>query len=321
MRSARLLSILLLLQVHRRLTAGELAKRLEVSERTIYRDMEALSAAGVPVFAERGSSGGWSLLEEYRTHLTGLSETEVQPLFLTQPARLLADLGWDQPAEGALIKLLAALPAGVQRREAEFVRQRIHIDVTGWHGSTENAAFLPTLQEAIWHECKLKLTYQRGDETVVKRVVDPLGLVAKGSVWYLVAAVEGKARTYRVSRIQQVEIMNEPCLRPPDFDLAAYWDESKAHFVAALPRYEAILRAAPDIVPRLRYTGWFARLEHIEPPDEDGWCRVTIRFDTIDEASGYVLGFGPQIEIVEPPELRERVIELAQAIIAHYGLA
>jgi predicted DNA-binding transcriptional regulator YafY len=236
MRADRLLSILLLLQMHQRITARELATRLEVSERTIHRDMEALSTAGIPVTAERGSSGGWSLLAEYSTNLTGLTEAEIQALFLTRPSHLLADLGLHQASEAAFIKLLAALPS-LSRRDAEYVRQRIHIDATGWHHTDENVSCLATLQEAVWQERKVSLTYQRGDGPIVERMVDPLGLVAKGSTWYLVAAVDGEVRTYRISRMQGASLTSEPCIRPRDFDLAAYWAQSSTNFVANLPRY------------------------------------------------------------------------------------
>src|SRR5712691_4174354 len=201
MRADRLLSVLLLLQVHRRLTARELAKRLEVSERTIHRDMDALSAAGFPVFAERGIGGGWMLVEGYRTNLTGLNKDEIQALFLTKPLRVLADLGLEKASNAALIKLSAALPSA-HRDGAEHARQRIHVDVTGWNRSNESIEFLPALQEAIWQERKLKFSYQRGGGCdAVERLADPLGLVAKGSVWYLVAGVEGEIRSYRVSRV------------------------------------------------------------------------------------------------------------------------
>src|SRR5215831_17768904 len=186
MRADRLISIMLLLQVRRQITARELARRLEVSERTIHRDMEALGMAGVPVVAERGTGGGWSLLEGYRTNLTGLTGTEMQALLLAKPSPLLADLGLRQAAEVALLKLLAALPA-MSRRAAEYARQRLHVDGAGWHEAAEAVPFLLPIQEAIWQERKLRLTYQRGDGATVERLVDPLGLVAKGGVWYLAA--------------------------------------------------------------------------------------------------------------------------------------
>jgi len=325
MRADRLLSILLLLQVHHRRTARELARRLEVSERTIYRDMEALSGVGIPVVAERGGGGGWALLDEYRTNLTGLNEAEIRALFLAKPARLLADLGLDKAAEAALIKLLAALPGG-QRRDAEYIRQRIHVDAAGWRRSEEAVPFLPTLQEAIWRERKLYLSYQRDDSRGLsatnpfERLADPLGLVAKGSVWYLVAAVEGEARTYRVSRVQDARLTGEPCLRPPDFDLAAYWAQSSAEFLANLPRYPATVRVAPEVLARLRYVWRYARIERVDPPDEAGWARVAVIFEVEEEACACVLSLGPQVEVLEPPELRRQVIDLAERTVALYAL-
>ncbi len=181
MRADRLLSIVLLLQVHRHLTARDLAGRLEVSERTIHRDMEALSVAGIPVVAERGTNGGWSLLGEYRTNLTGLNEAEVQSLFVTRPSRLLADLNLEKAAEGKLLKLLAALPS-IYRRGAEYARQRIYVDVAGWNRAEETVPLLHVLQDAIWQERKVRMTYGQTECVAVERLADPLGLVAKGSV-------------------------------------------------------------------------------------------------------------------------------------------
>jgi predicted DNA-binding transcriptional regulator YafY len=318
MRADRLLSILLLLQMRQRMTARELAERLEVSERTIHRDMEALSTAGVPVMAERGTGGGWMLMEGYRTNLTGLNEAEIQSLFVTKPSRLLADLRLDKASEAALIKLLAALPS-TSRRDAEYARQRIHIDVSGWHRAEETVPSLRTLQEAIWQERKLRFTYQRGEECAAERLVDPLGLVAKGSVWYLVAAVEGAIRSYRVSRVTDARVLDEPCARPADFDLAAYWEQSAAEFETQLPRYHARVRVAPAILPRLRYAGRFARIERVEPPDDDGWSRVALRFDVEEMACEYVLSFGAQIEVLEPLVLREKVIRMAESVIEFYA--
>jgi predicted DNA-binding transcriptional regulator YafY len=320
MRGDRLLSILLLLQVHRRMTAQDLAKRLEVSERTIHRDMEVLSAAGIPVYAQRGSGGGWILREEFRTNLTGLTETEIQTLFLSRPARLLADLGWQQASEAALIKLLAALPA-TSRHDAEYARQRIHVDVAGWHQAEDNVSSLSTVQEAIWQERKLHLTYHRSDGTTVERLVDPLGLVVKGSAWYLVAAVEGEMRTYRVSRLQGARMTDQRCVRPHGFDLAAYWEQSSTHYKASLPRYPVTVRVAPDVLSKVssaaRYA--YARVEHVGAPEAEGWITLQLLFETEEEACGYVLRFGPWVEIVEPPDLRERVIRLAAGVVDFYA--
>nr|HET6904968.1 YafY family protein [Ktedonobacteraceae bacterium] len=318
MRADRLLSILLLLQVNHRLTARELAKRLEVSERTILRDMEALSTAGVPVTAERGVGGGWYLLEEYRTNLTGMSEAEIRTLFLMQPTRLLADLGLHQASEAAFIKLLAALPS-LSRRNAEDMRQRIHVDTASWHRPEEAFPHLHTLQDAIWQERKLHMRYQRSDDSSVERLVDPLGLVAKGNIWYLVAAVDGNTRTYRISRVQHATITEQPCVRPPDFNLAAYWEQSSADFKASLPRYSATVRVSPNVLSYMRHVSRYAHILSAEPADIDGWIQLSMQFEGEHNACEYVLSLGSQIEVLEPPELREKVVQAAESIIALYA--
>ncbi|MEZ4732610.1 MAG: WYL domain-containing protein [Caldilineaceae bacterium] len=317
MRADRLLSILLLLQVQGQMTARALAQRLEVSERTIHRDMEALSGAGIPVYAERGTGGGWELLEEYRTDLTGLNEPEIQALFAARPVHLLADLGLDQAVEAALIKLLAALPS-TARRGATQAQQSIHIDVNGWQQHSEPTDQLPQLQAALAQERKLLLTYQRSDETVVERLVDPLGLVANRNVWYLIAAVDGEPRTYRVTRIQTATVTAAQAVRPADFDLAAYWEQAKIEFKAGLPTYYATIRVAPETVERLAWGGRYARIERMDPPDADGWQPVFMRFQFEEDAAAYILSYGTQVEVVEPLPLRDKVIQLAERVIAFY---
>jgi predicted DNA-binding transcriptional regulator YafY len=233
---------------------------------------------------------------------------------------VLADLGLDRAAEAGLIKLLAAMPS-VSRRGAEDVRQRIHVDVSGWSQSAEVVPYLPILQDAVWQERRLRMSYERGDGTAVERVVDPLGLVAKGRLWYLVAAVEGEARSYRVSRVREAEVLDEPCARPPDFDLAAFWERSAASFTANLPRYPATVRVEADLVPYLRAIGRYARIAREYPPgpaDPDGWVRLDMLFEGEHNAREYVLGFGPRIEVLEPAALREQILRAAEGIIARY---
>ena len=255
MRADRLLSILLLLQVNRRMTASALAKRLEVSERTILRDMDALSTSGVPVVADRGVGGGWRLMEDYQTKLTGLSIGEIQSLFLARPSRMVADLGLKQESEAALIKLQASLPAAT-RHQADFARQRILIDTSGWREPSESAACLPVLLDALWRSRQIRFVYAKVFSDAAERIAHPLGLVAKGSIWYLIAAADGEPRTYRVSRIRDVAILDEPSSRPPGFDLTAYWESSAAAFREKLPRYYASFRASPAIMRWVRYRGW-----------------------------------------------------------------
>jgi predicted DNA-binding transcriptional regulator YafY len=318
MRADRLFSIVLLLQVNHQLTARELAERLEVSQRTILRDMEALSSAGIPVIAERGIGGGWSLLGEYRTNLTGLNEAEIQSIFLSRPTKLLSDLHLEKAAERALLKLLAALPT-VYRARAEYARQRIYIDQSGWQRTEEPVPLLHELQEAIWQERKLRFTYLRGPGCAsVERVADPLGLVAKGSAWYLVAAIDGQVRSYRVSRIERASLGDAPCFRPPDFDLASFWEKSAVQFRAQLPAYRTLVRVREEIVPRLSLAGRFARIEKVDQRDEDGWVQVALRFDVEEMACEYALSFGPRLEVLEPASLRTRVLEMAHAVVKSY---
>jgi predicted DNA-binding transcriptional regulator YafY len=318
MRADRLLSIMLLLQVYRRLTAGELARRLEVSERTIQRDMEALSIAGVPVVAERGAGGGWALVEGYRTNLTGLNGAEIQSLFAATPARLLSDLSLDRASDAAHVKLLAALPAS-SRSLAEYVSRRIHVDVAGWGSREESAPHLRTIQEAVWRGRKLFFAYARGCERPdAELLVDPLGLVAKGSVWYLVAAVEGDVRSYRVSRVRSARLSDGEASRPEGFDLAAFWSESIARFREELPRYFATLRAHKSVVPVLYYAGRFSRVEEASGPDAGGWSVVRMRFQFEEDACGLALGFGTKVEVLEPEGLRAKVLETARRVAEFY---
>ena len=316
MRADRLLSILLLLQSHCRLTARELARRLEVSERTILRDMEALSGSGVPVMAERGSGGGWSLLGDYQTRLTGLSAEEAQSLFMARPARLMADLGLARQSESALIKLEASLSAAA-RRQAEFARRRILIDTAGWRGSNESLACLPVLLDALWRERQVRFLYAREGCEPAERCADPLGLVAKGSAWYLVARVESQPRTYRVSRMSDAAALDAPAAEGGNFDLAAYWQRSAAEFRESLPRYYAAFLAEPSIIRWVRYRGW--RLESESP--EGARIRVRLRFDIEEEAVQFALGFGAAVEAVEPPGLAVKVLAAAKATVQLYELS
>jgi predicted DNA-binding transcriptional regulator YafY len=317
MRADRLLTTLLLLQVNESITARELAERLEISERTVYRDMEALSMAGIPVIGERGNGGGWALLESYRTRVMGLNTDEIQALFVSTPPRVLADLGLEQAAEGALLKVMAALPT-MARLNADFVRERIYVDAAGWGKSTEPVPNLPILQEALWREKQVKLVYQRGECDDVERVGHPLGLVAKGTAWYLVAQVDGEIRTYRASRILEATVLEERAERPHDFDLAAYWQQSMTEFRAKLPRYPATVRMTPNGLNWARMMWRYARVEQAHPPDESGWHLVEATFETLEDAAQNVLSLGPDIQVITPEELRTEVYERTRATLALY---
>jgi predicted DNA-binding transcriptional regulator YafY len=316
MRADRLVTILLLLQQHGRLPVRELAARLEVSDRTVTRDLEALSVAGVPVYAERGRHGGWSLAEDYRTDLTGLSADELRGLIVATAPSVLADLGLGQAAERALVKVLAGLPAA-RRLEAESARRYLHVDPGGWRRTDEVSTHLATLDEALRRGRRLWLAYERAfDKDVVERTVDPLGLVAKGSTWYLVAAVDGSERTYRASRIREARILDEPAVRPDGFDLPSFWASSRQEFEAQLPRHYATIRAAPAAMARIRGGFWrYAKIVQESDPDDDGWVRCRIQGDSVDALHDYVLGLGGRAEVIEPASLAEAILESARAVV------
>lgn len=311
MRAERLLSILLLLQAQGQMSAAAMGERLAVSERTIQRDMEALALAGIPVLAERGRGGGWSLVEGYRSSLTGLNPAEIQTLILS-PARILQDLGMAELAETATLKLLASLPS-FRRHEAEMLRQTIYVDSAPWQSQEEDLSCLPLIQEAIWQSRRARIHYQKSETEIVERDIAALGLVAKGRVWYCVALVEGDYRTYRISRIRQV-VLGENFLRPQDFDLAAYWQESSREFAANLPRYPAKLRVHHAAM-RFLYSWRWARIESVA--EEGDWRVVTVNFEEIEEASAAILSCAGQAQVLEPAELAKAVQAKIRALAAN----
>jgi predicted DNA-binding transcriptional regulator YafY len=269
MRADRLLSILMLLQTKGRMTAHDLADQLEVSERTIYRDLEALSMAGIPVYTERGPGGGCSLVDGYQTRLTGLNEAEIRALFLLNIAGPLADLGLARALDDAMLKLTAALPA-TSREYAELVRQRFHLDTTWWYHTDDATPWLQTIQEALWQDQKLRLFYHEDDGVWSERLIDPYGLVSKARVWYLIAGCYDEKCVFRVSRIHNATITEEQFVRQEDFDLAAYWTDYCAQVEINRPSYSLPLRLAPEEaqrLPQLLQDCGYMLVENEEPCD------------------------------------------------------
>src|SRR5512143_1952796 len=221
MRASRLLSLLILLQMRGRMSAEALAAEFEVSVRTIYRDVDQLSAAGVPVYAERGRNGGFALLDGYRTRLTGFTPAEAEALLLAGVGPAAADLGVGAEAAAAQLKLLASLPPD-SGASAQRVAARFHLDPVNWYRRVEASEILPAVANAVWGERRIRVRYESWRD-LVDRDLDPLGLVLKAGVWYLVAAVKGQARTYRVSNIRALEVLSAKAQRPARFDLARYW--------------------------------------------------------------------------------------------------
>jgi predicted DNA-binding transcriptional regulator YafY len=300
MKSERLLSALLLLQAYGRLTGRALAERLEVSMRTVHRDMEALSAAGVPVFALRGARGGWQLDKGWRTQAPGLNEQELQALLMSPP-RIAGDLRLAAAAESALEKLVASLPAAMRERAAS-IRQRLHVDTRAWRGSGENLSMLPVVQDAVARDRKLAIRYRKSGRELVDRTVDPLGLIAKGPTWYLFAGTPHGLRTYRVSRIVEARLLDEAAQRPPNFNLAAAWRESTREFQEGRSTYPATFRVDADAAE------WINMWQMATVLDAPG-PRVTLRimFHHEDEACFVALGLGRRVEVIAPKKLKDRV--------------
>lgn len=322
MRADRLISILMLLQTNGRMTADDLAERLEVSTRTIYRDLDALSSAGVPVYAERGPNGGCMLMESYRTNLTGLNEKEVQALFMFTVPGLLADLGADKASEAAWLKLMASLPAPFQQ-DAAFVQQRLHLDPAAWFQAEEDVPFLSLVQTAVWENKRLRLNYRRGDGQWVKRLIDPYGLVAKASVWYVVGGIQGgKIQVYRVSRIMEAELTGSQFQRPANFDLAAYWQAWRDDFEARQNSLTVKLRVPPASGPLLaQIFGEGIVPSLLVAPEEanaTGFTTISLTFDSVENACRQLLGLGTAVEVLSPISLRQLLYEKAQAAMRQY---
>ncbi|ATQ42166.1 helix-turn-helix transcriptional regulator [Caulobacter mirabilis] len=320
MRASRLLSILILLQLRGRLTAEALAEEFEVSVRTIYRDIDELSAAGVPVYAERGRAGGFALLDGYRTRLTGLTSTESDALVLAGGGAAAADLGLGDDLAAARLKLLASLPPD-SGASAQKVAARFHLDPTHWYRRTETSPLLPALAEAVWADRRLRIRYDSW-KGPVDRDIDPLGLVLKGGAWYLAAAVGGTPRTYRVSSLRALEPLAEPFQRPVGFDLAAYWSDWARDFEARLMSGRAQVRLSPEGLRRLRIISP-AAAEAVDadrqPAEPAGWIIAEIPTEDLEDATRQLLYLGAEAEVLGPPDLREAVAATAARIAALYA--
>ncbi len=321
-RASRLVSILLLLQTRGRMTAQDLAERLEVSVRTIYRDVESLHAAGIPLYGDAGPKGGYQLLDGYRTRLTGLTADEAESLFLAGLPGPAAELGLGAVVTAAQLKLMAALPVELRDR-AGRIQERFHLDAPTWYRDQEPVTYLPAAADAVWNERRIQVRYRRWKAPQeVERRLDPYGLVVKAGRWYLVARAGEDVRTYRVSQILDLHPLPEGFTRPDGFDLAAYWQGYLAEFEARLRRGEAVLRLSPrgvERVPDLMTPGVVAAVrESAQPPDEEGWTRVTVPIESIEHALAEFLRLGTDVEVLAPAELRDLMAATAAELAARY---
>src|SRR6201992_633922 len=317
MKSGRLLSTLMLLQAHGRLSTRELAERLEVSQRTAHRDMEALSAAGVTILALRGAQGGWELAKGWRTRVPGLDEAELRALLMSQPSAL-GDPSLAAASERAFGKLLAAMPHKMQAQAAS-IRARLHIDPDGWHPSAAaDLALLPIVQDAIGRDCKLTFDYSRADGESGARTVDPFGIVNKQSIWYLVARAPAGMRTYRLSRMQNAVVLAVTFERPANFDLAAHWKTATASLQQKRTQLQAPVALTAHAA--LSISRWCraspAPDVQATPGLADGWTVLHVSFENMEEARFLALGLGARVHVLAPTTLRELVLEELQKAVA-----
>jgi predicted DNA-binding transcriptional regulator YafY len=318
MKSRRLMSALLLLQSQGRLSTRQIAERLEISQRTAHRDMESLCIAGVPLIVHRGAQGGWELQKGWRTKVPGLDAAELQSLLMIQPSAL-GDRRLGAAAQRAYDKLMASLPKAT-RAQAETMRARLHIDPTGWRLASEDLSMLPIVEEAVTRNCRLTFVYARPDGDSNSRTVDPLGLVCKQAIWYLVADTTKGLRTYRISRMRDAVVLALAAKRPAKFDLAQYWKSSTAALQEQKQRISATLALSPKAVKSLR--PWCAMVpasglsvERSLPPD---WLAFEVKFGTDEDARFVMLGLGASARVLAPRRLR---LEIAAEISRAFDLS
>ncbi|MEU5806469.1 WYL domain-containing protein [Streptomyces sp. NPDC047718] len=328
MKSSRLVTILLLLQTRERMTAAELARELEVSVRTVYRDVESLAAAGVPLYGDAGHRGGYRLLDGYRTRLTGLSSGEAEALFLSGVPGPAAQLGLGRELSAAQLKLRAALPPEL-RAQADRMRSRFHLDAPGWYARDTAVPFLPRIADAVWRGRVVEVRYRRWREpTDVERRLRPYGLVLKAGRWYVVAAPappagpdpDWPARMYRVDQVLDLTVTDEECAPPPGFDLAAHWERAQEDFRARLYRGQAEVRLSPRGVTRLNTDDAAAVASGGVPdPQRAGWTRAVLPIESPEHAVAAYLALGTDIEVLGPPELRALIAATAAAVAQRYA--
>ncbi|KOV70992.1 helix-turn-helix transcriptional regulator [Streptomyces sp. MMG1121] len=323
MRAARLIKMVLLLQSRPSMTAAELARELEVSERTVTRDAQALSEAGVPVYADRGRAGGYRLVGGYRTRLTGLARSEAEALFLSGVPEALREMGLADAACAARLKVSAALLPSL-RDAPDSAGRRFHLDAPAWFREPETPALLPVVAEAVWDDRRIRVRYRRGESTV-GRELEPYGLVLKAGVWYLCARVAGGGafRTYRIDRFDAVEPVDERFDRDPGFDLPAHWTGQAQRFARSLLRAEVVVRLSPQGVRRLRYAvdpiSAREALADVGEPDGEGWVSVTLPVESEEVAHTQLTALGAEAEVLAPAGLRERFARDAARLAARYG--
>lgn len=317
MKSDRLLSILLLLQTRGRVPAHELATRLEVSVRTVYRDIEALSASGVPVYAERGRHGGIELLAGFRTDVTGLTADESRALFILAAQGAHAALGLDVALGSALRKVMAALPAP-HRPAAEVTSRRILVDATRWKGGPRPAVDLDTLQDAVFADRRLRLRYRHsGDREPRTYTVDPYGLVSKAGVWYLVADRRARPQLFRADRVHKAKTLDDPVRRRPGVELTDVWEVLRRQVEERPGGLDVTVRVRRDRLDMFLRLNASALAELPEDDGESEWVTARLSYGSVGEAR-QLLAYSDRVEVLSPPEVREELRAAAASVTDLY---
>ena len=320
MRADRLLSIMFLLQDRKKMTAQDLAAELEVSERTIYRDIDALCTAGVPVYSESGHGGGYGLIEDYRIHLTGLNKDELRALMTLGSFAPLSDLGMRDELRAALLKISAALPEASRFDDAR-IQRFFHFDQEWWQQSSAWVPHLQKVQEALWQERKLEIHYRLPQPLEIRQLVSPYGLVVKAGRWYLVCEKNGSVFVYRLSELLDVQLLEERFTHPDDFDLAGFWSQWCRKYEMFLTGFNVTLEVTPNMIPLLPQAFGHQvedQLSDGDKKDSAGWQRIEVTFESFEAAREKILGFGGGVRVVAPPALRLSVQDYAEQIVKLY---
>jgi predicted DNA-binding transcriptional regulator YafY len=312
-----MVAIVLLLQTHGQRTVAQLAEELEASERTIRRDLDALSGAGVPVYAQRGRGGGWALLGGARLNLSGLTAEEAQALFMVAGPGALAGLGVEPGVRSAMRKLLAALPEPL-RQQAVGAGRGVHVDPSGWGRGPDQPRHLPALHQAVADGEQVVLRYAKPGRPVAQRTVHPFGLVSKGGTWYLLAGSERGLRTFRVQRVRGVRPTGQAVARPENFDLASAWEEANAGYARRVSVLEVRLRMDPSSAGRITDQLAWVGATALDGPADDG-ATHRAGFPNEGAAVAELARFGTAIEVVDPPEVRRHLATLGRHLVDRYG--
>ncbi|MEC3883598.1 YafY family protein [Halobacillus sp. HZG1] len=319
MKAERLIKVLLLLQHGEVISTREISKELEVSERTVHRDMESLSAAGIPIYSERGPAGGWRLVDDWKQKLSWLKEKEMMSLFLPHAEKIINDLNMGVSSKKIRDKLLLSFPEETKQSVVKLW-ERIHVDMGTWKNTQVEAnKAMEVMKEAVMNNKKTTINYQKANGEVKEYIIKPLGLVAKSSSWYVVALnKQDEFRSYKINRVIDCVLTDEDFTRPMNFNLSEHWEESKKQFMHSLPKFRVNVKVSSFAHKRIMFSGRFVQTTDNEKITKNDWADLELTFNTEDEAVNFIVGFGNDVKIISPMDLIKKVTDRAREIIDLY---